>query len=701
MSDIFQGESFKTQKEYLNSRGIDDLLIKKLNFEIVGQTRLTELGFKFRGTVDRAILVPIYDLNQEVVGYGARMFYPKTFGKDSRAKFLHPPSDKAKQPPSLYFSPLCNWDKLEYGQRIFICESYIKANIAAKLGHHAIGVSGCWGWSHMQELHWALNDLDWRGKGLVPCLLMDSDVNPENVKLSGVIRHFQARVEVGLGVKAEILELPAPPTGQGDKWGLDDYFVHHGESATKSLLDADDAYVIPSEIDAHLVQLNKEVCVVRDVGKFADVRRNILMGRGQFEDVNYADRMAMNQEGKVVPVAKVWTRWKKRSVVDTLKYKPGRERLVTDEKETYFNLWRGWGCEPLAADASLFTEWVGDAFPSDVERLFFLDWWAYQLQHPGVKLNTAMMLVGPSGVGKGWMAAIAERIFGSDNTWKCNLSKLASDFNAGLGASQLLTVEEADVAGNVKIYNVLKDLITNEHMHYERKGVDAVKIDNCLNIFLNSNHIGVLQLDEFDRRFAVLEITNQSIANDMEYWEPRWAWLREGGASAIFGHLLNREISPCFNPHGEAPWTQAKADMIESTHHPIDRWVSDHVLHGEEIFVKGTAVNEGGAPSLMTAKELAFCYLEGNVPLHEIDRRQSMAMVKALNDARAKVANGGKKIKYDGVPMKYYWVGEPGSEQMYQDQLDSRVFWRRLVASIQNEVASESGAGYPDKEVKY
>jgi hypothetical protein len=691
MSDIFGGETFAEQTEYLRCRGIDDLTAKKLGLEIVGPTRLKELGFKHKAGVQRAILFPIYQLDGGVGGYGARLFYQKTFGKDSRAKFLHPPSVSAK-PPSLYFSPLANWEYLEYGQRILICESYIKANIAAKLGFHAIGVSGCWGWSHNQELHWAMQELDWRGKRLVPVLCMDSDVNTESVKLSGVIKHFQAKCEAVLGVKAEMLTLPASPGG--DKWGLDDYFMHHGESETLAFLSAD-APEIRSELDAHLAQMNNEVCVIRDVGKFADIDRNILMGRGQFEDINYADRKAWIEDKKV-KVSKVWTEWDKRNIVDTLKYKPGQERIVNDGDQSYFNLWRGWGCEPLAGDASYFTEWLEDAFPSDVERGYFLDWWAYQLQYPGIKLNTALMLVGPSGVGKGWMASIAERIFGGDNTWKCNLSDLESRFNSGLGAAQLMVIEEADVAGGVKVYNVLKDMITNEHLRYERKGVDAVKIDNCLNIFLNSNHIGVLQLDEFDRRFAILEITNEAIANDAMYWEPRWEWIREGGAASVFGYLLRRDVS-AFNPHGEAPWSQAKADMIESTHHPLDTWVRDYVKRGEAIVVGQSEVDG----SLMSAKELAWCYSEGAVPLSDIDRKATMQMVKALNNARVQVANAGKKIKYQGLPTKFYWVGTAGAESNYQEQLDNRLFWKRLVASQQGEVASEGSTGYPESNKKY
>jgi phage/plasmid-associated DNA primase len=342
----------------------------------------------------------------------------------------------------------------------------------------------------------------------------------------------------------------------------------------------------------------------------------------------------------------------------------------------------------------MFLEWLEDAFYSESERRWFIDWWAYQLQSPGVKLNTALMLVGPSGVGKGWMAGIAERIFGGDNTWKCNLSDLESRFNSGLSSAQLLIVEEADVSGGTRIYNVLKDLITNEHIRYERKGIDAIKIANVLNVFLNSNHIGVLRLDEFDRRFAVLEITNQSIANDKYYWQPKWDWIKqEGGAAEIMGWLLEYRISDTFDPFGEAPWTQAKLDMIEVTHKPIDTWVQEHIVRGEELTVQGKDVFEKidtDLPGfLVSAKELAWCFNEGRIDWGDVERSDSMRMVKALNDARIAVANQGKKIKWDGQSTKFYWVGMPGIEGDYQHQLQNRQFWVSLVASLRGEVASK------------
>ena len=687
---------FKGHSEYLEERGIDAFTRERLRIVSCGPTALKEYGFKYpeQWNPQSALLIPANKITGEASGYGARLFYQKTFGsEDSRAKYLSLPGD-GKKPPSLHFSPLARWDKLEYGQRIFICESYIKANIVCKLGFHAIGVSGVNGWSFQRDLHRDIADIDWRGQGLRPVAFMDSNVNEERADLWLSIKKLQASMQSTCGTDLEYLALPGPDT-DGD-WGLDDYCMANGEEALRLILGAE-AEAVPSEVDAHLIQMNQEVCYVHEVGKFMDMKRYILMGRSQFEDAAFSTRKAFApNDTKPIPVAKAWTRWDHRNEVDTLKYKPGQERVVREEEkdcaQSYFNLWRGWGCEPIEADCSLFTDWMEDAFSVDAEREYFLDWWSYQLQFPGVKLNTAMMLVGPSGVGKGWMAHIMGRIFGHRNTWKCNLSDLESRFNSGLGASQVCIIEEADIAGGVKVYNTLKDLITNEHIRYERKGVDAIQIDNCLNIYMNSNHIDVLHLDEFDRRFAVLEITTESFANDPEYWDPRWEWTNGGsGDSAVFGYLLGRQIIASFDPKGEAPWSAAKSDMIESTHHPVDKWVYEYVKMGEEIVV-GQSVVDG---VLMSAKELAWCYNEGRIPLGDIDRKETMLMVKALNNSRVQVANNGKKIKYLGLPTKYYWVGKAGSEDYYQDQLESRLFWKRLVASQQNKVASEKVDGYP------
>lgn len=380
MTSKFEWDTFQQQLDYLRQRGLDEVTVKRAGLQVVTQAKLKELGFPAVPGLQRGILWSLHDLRGEPLGkYGARVFYAKSFSTEGdKPKFLPPKG----QVPSPYFSPLANWDKLEYGQRVFICESYLKADIACMLGFHAIGVSGCWGWSYKKEMLWGLQELAWRELGLTPVICFDSDVCLEHNKLYQTATKLRAEFDIRTGVEAKILILPG---GVDNKVGLDDYYVQQGKDATVAFLQGE-LTTLPNQLNDHMAVMNSEVCVIRDMGKFADVERNILMGRSQFEDVNYADRIAMNLEDKPTPVAKAWTRWSKRRIVDTVKYRPGQERLVTDQEPSYFNLWRGWGCDPLAADVSLFIEWTEDAFVNESEREYFLDWWAYQLQHPGEKL---------------------------------------------------------------------------------------------------------------------------------------------------------------------------------------------------------------------------------------------------------------------------------------------------------------------------
>lgn len=688
MADYNVDTPFKGHADYLAKRGIDEVTRERLRIVSCGAKKLRDLGFKYpeQWNPQSAILIPANSITGEQLGCGARVFYQKTFGEDSRAKYLSLPGD-GKKPPNLHFSPLARWNKLEYGQRIFICESYIKANILCKLGFHAIGVSGVNGWSFQRDLHRDLADIDWRGQGLKPVAFMDSNVHEGRADLWLAIKKMQAAMESRCGVDLRVLKLPAPD--DDTDWGLDDYAMHHGEAKLAELLEGE-VESIPSELGAHLMQMNNEVCYVHQIGKFVDIERNNFMGRGQFEDMAFATRSAFNLEEKVTPVAKVWTKWDGRNEVDHLKYKPGQERIVRNDTDNYFNEWRGWGCEPLAGDVGLFTDWLEDALTDSVEREYFTQWWAYQLQHPGIKLNTALMLIGSSGVGKGWMAGIAEQIFGGANTWKCNLSDLESRFNSGVGASQLMVVEEADISGGMRVYNVLKDLITNEHVRLERKGIDAIKIDNCTNIFMSSNHIDVLELDEFDRRFAIFEITAASFANDPTYWDPRFKWVEEeGGAAMIMGWLLNYDISD-FNPKGEAPWSQAKKDMVELTHDPIDTFVAEYVKPGnEQLNVAGVDIDG----RLMTAKELAWCYLEGQVLMCDISKSLATKMNKALKAARVPVANAGGKVKFHGVSSRFFILNGPEYSESWGNEVASRTFWSESVASNATSVANEVGAG--------
>ncbi len=687
MAKGFQFEDFKDQLEYLHERGLDDITIKRLGLEIKTATWLGDNGIKWQG-LSRGIVWQLRNLRGELTGkIGARVFYQKSIVDVDKPKFL----PQKGEVPGVYFSPLANWDKLEYGQRIFICESYLKADIAALCGFHALGISGCWGWSHNNELNWDFKQLPWKDSGLVPIVCMDSDVNPDNPKLYQAARKFNAEILVRCGVHAQIIVLPAE-----DKTGLDDYYVEQGKNATVELLQSD-AEPLPDAMTDHLKIMATEVAFIEQIARMVRINDGLIMTRGDFENMHYADRQIWNEDGKPVPVAKTYIKWPDRTVVNELVYKPGEARLG----DSFYNAWEGMGVEPLAADVKLFTSWINDVFDSDTEREWFLDWWSWQLQNLGGKLTTGLVMVGPPGIGKGWISHIFARIFGIKNVAKAPLTVLERPFNADIAAKQLFIVEETDEIGgsNQRVYNNLKDLITNTTIRLEKKGVDAILIDNCLNVFLTGNQVGIFKLDAGDRRFAVLECVECEpgyVANNSAYWDRRWDWVDNGGAEAIYGHLLARDLAR-FNPKGMAPMTSAKQDMVELTHSSIELWLTDLRDAPDDVLISGQSEVDG---SVASAKELMWLYLGGRVPMHDIERSAVTKMNSALKNARFEPANEGKKIKdLDGYPTRYFIIRPVRVPvPIWGDIVRNRMFWQRLVASSRDSGSQPDPSGNGDSK---
>ena len=206
---------------------------------------------------------------------------------------------------------------------------------------------------------------------------------------------------------------------------------------------------------------------------------------------------------------------------------------------------------------------------------------------------------------------------------------------------------------------------------YHQKGVTPFLVDNYANVMLQGNRVDIFKLDEFDRRFAVIDIVNDRIANNDKFWSLRWEGLKCGLPEAVYAWLLEYDTSN-FDPHGEALKSDAKRSMVDVTRTPRERFVMELQQDPENtLLVCGISVDGYVA----TAKELEYIYQNGEVPMWDIDTRDSNNMAKALKLARIRLANNGKKIKnpLTKMPARYYMI-------RFNDEVDD---WSELVASRQ------------------
>ena len=600
------------------------------------------------------------------------------WGEVKQPKFLHPKG----QEPTPYFSPLKDWSQFTKGDTVYICESYLKADTVARLGHYAIGFSGIWGWSHKRKMAELYTRIPWELQNSV--IIFDSGVVPEHPKLYLAVQRLDFNIGLFYG-KCGWLQLPPPE--DGSDWGIDDFCAEHGDDTTRELL-KQEPEPIASDLRSEMMLLNEECAVVRELGRIVEFDSGVLHRRSEFEHVVYADRIAMVfQDGKEVPkpvsVAKSWIQWPERNVVQRVVYSPGDELVRAGE---FYNLWRGMGCQPIEGDVSLWEQWGRDFFePAEWE--WFCDWWAWQLQNLGGKLNTMLILVGTSGVGKGWTASVFSKIFGMHNIAINTLDNLTNKFNSDLGDCQLLIVEEAGDSSAYKkdVYTKLKDLVTSEYLRIERKGVDSFMVDNHVNVFLSGNDINMVQTDAYDRRLAVLEPSNLKLEKDATYWQPKWDWTRdEEGCEAIYWWLLQRDLAG-FDPKGEPPFTHAKEDMIRTTNSDAMLWLEE-LRHGR-VDLMGYEDD-----AVFSARELYWIFKEGSVGFDEIDVKDMRAFSGKVTQARLqhwRPTASGKVKDPRGNQTRWYEVGagvgaslgDKSPPQFLKDRTISKVLYHNDVSS--------------------
>lgn len=635
--------------EYLARRGVKTPQeIDKLGIRIL---RAVDIG---KEGDDRAALVfPHYDRAGAMMDWwSARMvevtdakptgFAGMTVPEKHRGKMYCP----ARYPPEVYFPRTIDWSEIAHGAVIYIHESAMKAIAGARLLTYSVGLNGVWGWGskkHQIALLDSLKDLPWAQRALKCCVVFDSNA-AGNDQVALAIAQFAERMQLICKVTVQHACLPKSP--ENEDWGFDDYCVRHGDAVgLQWLTDLASAPPVDSgQLTTMRLQLNNEVCIVRNIKKIVSQMDGTQMGKSEFTDINYAHMQAWVGD-TAVSAPKSWLTWERRRVVERLEYTPGGEALVDGE---YLNLWKGMGVEPEEGDASLWLELLQRVVPDDELRRWVIQWFAYPLQNLGCKLNTYIHMFGPPGGGKNALLAPFMGIYG-ENAVTIGRETISSDFNETYAMKQLVNIDELHSgSGNIGqvVNNKIKMLTTSPKLLVNGKGKSGYYINNHANIVTTANYSDAIRLDENDRRCLVLRIgTPDTVIKDKAYWIPYFKWaLSAQGQAALYHYLCGVDLGD-FDAGGWAPLTEEKEDITDATRHPMEKWAKQLREDPDSVL-----------PSLMrgvrvfTPEQMAMAYVADD-PMGRVTPGLKNALGQKLRDAGIPT----ERIKIDGVNKKV-WV---------------------------------------------
>lgn len=258
-------------------------------------------------------------------------------------------------------------------------------------------------------------------------------------------------------------------------------------------------------------------------------------------------------------------------VLDGITYAAGETALCAHEGELFGNRWRD--ARPVV-DKGVgkdVRKWIAHCellVPDAKELAHIWDVMAFKLQHPGVKINHAILHTGTQRCGKDTMwAPFFWAVCGPNmrNFGLLDLQILDSSWGYVL-ESEIVVINELKESGGKDSYafaNRLKPLIAAppEMLSIRRKGLAPYDMANRLLVLAFSNEPIPLQLEASDQRWMVVH--SYAPAMRVEDSAAMWQWyLHDGGYLAIAAWLYARDVS-AFMPGTLPLMTDAKENLID------------------------------------------------------------------------------------------------------------------------------------------
>ncbi len=469
--------------------------------------------------------------------------------------------------PRAYFAPHLKWPAVisDAEKPIIITEGEKKAAAACKVGLACVGLGGVWSWKSKTAGLPLLPELEviaWSGRDVT--IIFDSDVM-ENEQVQRALQSLSSEL-TKRGAVPHALVLPSLG---GEKTGLDDFIASRGHAELLHL----EREPLTGQLAKELWSLNDELAYVEESEAILKLKTEKLLNKPTLVTITYANRtvLAPDERGNVTTInlADAWLRWPLRRTHTRVTYEPGQAR-VTDKNE--YNLWNGWGLEPVKGDITPWAQLMEYMFRSAPEHLnWFLKWLAYPIQHPGTKLYTAAVILSlKHGVGKSLMGMTLGKIYGQHFSM-ISQEQLAGQYNELWSRSQFVLGDEITGSDRRRDADLIKNLVTRETITVNQKYQPSYVIRDCTNYLFTTNHPDAFFFDDNDRRFFVHEVAGDPLPQ--RFYDDYDRWFRRGnGPAALFHHLLENISTADFNPRARAPFTSAKLTMASLSLSDHDAW---------------------------------------------------------------------------------------------------------------------------------
>ena len=263
--------------------------------------------------------------------------------------------------------------------------------------------------------------------------------------------------------------------------------------------------------------------------------------------------------------------------------------VIVEDGIRYVNAFKPSTDAGVAGDVSIFINHVKKLLPLDHDVL--LNWMAYKVQNPGKCMLWAPVIIGTYGNGKTTIADAMMMVMGRRHSALVQSSDVDNKFNSWVFGNTFAVINDFKVGDKRDVIEILKPLITDRMIAYQKKGVDSDLCRNMLGIMITSNHRDAVMKTKDDRRYATFISPHENKEDVMrdgmtpEYFERLDVFMRDPMSAAYLRHwFLNRQVA--HHPN-RAPDTTSTTLAIQASLGGVEQEILEAIDEGRQGFAGG------------------------------------------------------------------------------------------------------------------
>lgn len=320
---------------------------------------------------------------------------------------------------------------------------------------------------------------------------------------------------------------------------LDEYKGHaarFGPNVPEQTSD-DDVITTLNESHAVLPMGGRVVIMNREFDPVQGKKLITFSSKSDFE-LKYCNRKVYDR-GDEMGWGEYWLNHPQRAEYKGMVFLPG------ENEPGYLNLWQGWGLEAVKGDCWRYLQFVNEVICSGDDELYdyIINWAAHLVQRPQELPETALVFRGREGIGKNTFIDPLSQIVGREHyLMLSSLNQVTGRFSGHLANALLIFCNESVWGGDKSAQGVLKSMITDPIQPIEYKGRDLSMVKSFRRCIFATNEQWAVPRGADDRRYVITDVSDAR-KGDWQYFKDLNEHMRDGGTAALFGYLLDRDIS--------------------------------------------------------------------------------------------------------------------------------------------------------------